>query len=155
MISESLVCPDTDDDRFLCNDVSADPSTVSRIREEFARWLRRGHLMDESKLCDAVLAVNEALANAAEFAYVDGGAGTVDVEAVRDVGRGTLTVTVCDQGHWRETHSLRRERSRGRGIPLMRTLADSVIIDTSVLGTHVCLRFDDVLAEREPQVAVL
>ncbi|MEI6251550.1 MAG: hypothetical protein WCP30_01960 [Mycobacteriaceae bacterium] len=30
-----------------------------------------------------------------------------------------------------------------RGIPLMRTLADSVTIDTSGLGTSVRLRFDD------------
>lgn len=99
--------------------------------------------MDETRLCDIVLAVNEALANAAEFAYAGGAAGTVDLEAVRDPRRRTLTVTVSDQGHWRETNPLHRQRSRGRGIPLMRTLADSVIIDTSGLGTSVCLRFDD------------
>jgi anti-sigma regulatory factor (Ser/Thr protein kinase) len=46
-----------------------------------------------------------------------------------------------------------RERSRGRGIPLMRTLADSVIIDTSGLGINVCLRFDDVRTGRRPGVA--
>lgn len=94
-----------------------------------------------------ILAVNEALANSAEFAYVAGGDGTVDLEAVRDPGRRTLTVTVSDRGRWRETNPLDRQRRRGRGIPLMRTLADSVIIDTSGLGTSVCMRFDDVCAD--------
>lgn len=102
--------------------------------------------MDETRLCDVVLAVNEALANAAEFAYPDGGSGTVDLEAVRDTRRRVLMVTVSDQGRWRETNPLHRQRSRGRGIPLMRSLADSVVIDTSGLGTSVCLRFDDAVA---------
>lgn len=150
----SLLCPDTDDHRFLCQDVSADPSTVSSVREELSRWLRRGPGLDETRLCDVVLAVNEALANAAEFAYLDGGTGTVNVEAVRDIRRGMLTVTVSDRGHWRETNPLNRQRCRGRGIPLMRTLADSVMIDTSGLGTNVCLRFDDVLSNRHVAVGV-
>ncbi len=94
-----------------------------------------------------VLAVNEALANTAEFAYCDGGDGTVDVEAFNDPSRRTLTVTVADRGRWRETNPLNRQRFRGRGIPLMHTLADSVIIDTSGLGTSVCMRFDDVHAD--------
>jgi serine/threonine-protein kinase RsbW len=34
----------------------------------------------------------------------------------------------------------------GRGIPLMRALADNLTIDTSALGTTVCLRFDNVHA---------
>jgi anti-sigma regulatory factor (Ser/Thr protein kinase) len=125
---------------------------VGVLRDEFARWLRRGTGLDETRLCDVVLAVNEALANVAEFAYVDGGAGTVDLEAVRDIRRSTMTVTVSDQGHWRETNPLHRQRCRGRGIPLMRALADSVIIDTSGLGTSVCLRFALTLAEMRVEV---
>lgn len=108
--------------------------------------------MDETQLCDVILAVNEALANTAEFAYVDGGEGTLDLEAVRDSGCRTLTVTVSDRGHWRETNPLNRQRRRGRGIPLMRTLADSVIIDTSGLGTSVCMRFDEVRADLPMEV---
>jgi anti-sigma regulatory factor (Ser/Thr protein kinase) len=122
-------------------------STVSGLRAEFAEWLRPGPAMDDTRLCDVVLAVNEALANAAEFAYAEGESGTLDVEAVRDVGRRTITVTVSDRGRWRETDLLHRHPSRGRGIPLMRTLADSMIISTSGLGTSVCLRFDEVRSE--------
>lgn len=80
-----------------------------------------------------LLAVNEALANTAEFAYVDGSDGTVDVVAVQDPRRNALTVIVSDRGRWRETNPLNGQRRRGRGIPLMRTLADSVVIDTSGL----------------------
>jgi serine/threonine-protein kinase RsbW len=139
----SFSCPDTDDDRFSCYGAGADPFNAARLRDEFGRWLRRGGGIDETTLCDIVLAVNEALANSAEFAYLEGGAGTVDLEAVRDPRRRTVTVTDADRGRWRETNPLERQRSRGRGISLMRTLADSVIIDTSGLGTTVCLRFDD------------
>ena len=146
--------PDSGDDRFCSNDVAADALAVGILRDDFFRWLRRGSGMDEARLCDVVLAVNEALANVAEFAYVDGGAGTVYLEAVRDIGRRTVTVTVSDLGHWRETNPLHRQRSRGRGIPLMRTLADSMIIDTSGLGTTVCLRFDDALGERRVEAGV-
>ena len=146
--------PDTDDERFSATTWMPTRWLSRILRDEFSRWLRRAPGMDETRLCDVVLAVNEALANVAEFAYVDGGAGTVDVEAVRDVGRRTITVTVSDLGHWRETNPLNRQRSRGRGIPLMRTLADSVIIDTSGLGTNVCLRFDDVLGERRVEAGV-
>ena len=139
-------CPDADD-RFTRSDAAAEAACVAWIRDDFARWLRRWTGLSETRLCDVVLAVNEALANTAEFAYVDGGEGTVDFEAVRDPGRRTLTVTVSDRGRWRETNPLNRQRRRGRGIPLMRTLADSVIIDTSGLGTSVCMRFDDIRAD--------
>jgi serine/threonine-protein kinase RsbW len=144
MSAASFPYPETDSDRFACTDASADPPTIARIRDEFARWLRDGAELDEVRNCDIVLAVNEALANTAEFAYLEGGDGTVDVEAAHDLIRHTLSVTVSDRGHWRETNPLNRQRRRGRGIPLMRTLADSVTIDTSGLGTRVCLRFDDV-----------
>ncbi len=118
--------------------------TVAQIRDEFGQWLRCGVGLDDTVAHDVVLAVNEALANAAEFAYIQGVAGTVDIEAVRDVTRGTLTVTVSDRGRWREPDPLRRRRSRGRGIPLMRILADSVIIDATGPGTRVRLRFADI-----------
>lgn len=97
-----------------------------------------------------VLAVHEALANAAEFAYRrDRRAGTVDLEAT--VGDGTLTVTVVDHGHWRSASRTPRRRCRGRGIPLMRLLADGVDIDATPSGTSVRLRFDDAHAARSDE----
>jgi len=147
-------CPDADDDRIAFNDAPATAIAAAWIRDEFARWLRRHTDLDETRLCDVLLAVNEALANTAEFAYVDGGDGTVDVEAVWDSGRNALTVIVSDRGHWREANLLNRQRRRGRGIPLMRTLADSVVIDTSGLGTSVAMRFDSVYADHHIMVEV-
>lgn len=152
MSAASFPCPDAD--RFTCHDAAADAGCVAWVRDEFGRWLRRSSGLDETRLCDVILAVNEALANTAEFAYADGGEGTFDLEAVHDSGRRVLTVTISDRGRWRETNPLNRQRCRGRGIPLMRTLADSVIIDTSGLGTSVCLRFDDVAADLPAQVGV-
>lgn len=137
-------CPEADDDRIAFNDAPATPTAAAWIRDEFARWLRRNTELAETRLCDVLLAVNEALANTAEFAYVDGSDGTVDVVAVQDPRRNALTVIVSDRGRWRETNPLNGQRRRGRGIPLMRTLADSVVIDTSGLGTSVAMRFDDV-----------
>lgn len=121
--------------------------TVAHIRDDFGRWLRCGAGLDDTLVHDVILAVNEALANAAEFAYTEGGAGTVDIEAVRDVTRRTLTVTVSDHGLWRESDPRRRRHSRGRGIPLMRILADSLIIDTTGPGTRVRLRFNDIATQ--------
>ncbi|MGY4708481.1 ATP-binding protein [Mycolicibacterium sp. CBM1] len=129
--------------RFIRNNVVADAHNAATIREDIAAWLRNKGGLDPVRFSDVILAVNEALANAAEFAYLQhGGVGTMDVEAIRD---GTsLTVTVADQGSWREPSSATCSRSRGRGIPLMRALTDEVTIDTSALGTTVCLRFDNV-----------
>ncbi len=129
--------------RFSRRQAAADASTAAWLREEFGQWLRRSTDLAETSLCDVVLAVNEALANAAEFAYLqDRGAGTVDVEGVLDGA--SLVVTVCDRGQWRASAPEHRQRCRGRGIPLMRTLADEVVITTSPAGTRVSLRFEDV-----------
>ncbi|MCB1289679.1 MAG: ATP-binding protein [Mycobacterium sp.] len=145
MTTPCLPCrdADADADRFTRSDAAADGPTAARIREDFAHWLRRDTAFAETRICDVVLAVNEALANAAEFAYRRGPAGNVGITAVRNDGSGALTVTITDQGLWREVDPLRRRRSRGRGIPLMRTLADEVVIDTTAPGTRVCLRFFD------------
>lgn len=114
------------------------------MRADLARWLRLWVTADESRQCDVVLAVNEALANVAEFAYLGATGGACDLEAVHDVAAGVLTVTVSDQGHWLEPDANHRQRHRGRGIPLMRSLSDAFGIDTSASGTSICMRFDGV-----------
>lgn len=129
-----------------------DGAAVARVREQFAQWLSRCTDLGETRLCDVVLAVNEALANAAEFAYLQARRpGRLDVEAVvrRD---DALTVSVADHGRWRSTDSTQQQRCRGRGIPLMCTLADSVAIDATSSGTSVRLRFDQVHPARSADV---
>lgn len=136
--------------RFRCRELTAEGPAVARARDDFAAWLRRCTDLGESRRCDVVLAVHEALANAAEFAYrEDRHGGTIDLEAV--VGGGTLTVSITDHGHWQPTSPTPRRRCRGRGIPLMRLLADCVVIDTASSGTIVRLRFDDAHAARSDE----
>lgn len=145
MSSANAPRAEADGQRFISRGFAADALTVAHIREEFGQWLRCGAGVDDTLAHDVILAVNEALANAAEFAYPRGGPGTADLEAVRDVIRGTLTVTVSDRGLWRESNPLPGRRSRGRGIPLMRILADSLSIDTTGPGTRVRLLFNDIV----------
>ena len=49
----------------------ADAARAAQIRREFSDWLERYFTLDATKASDVVLAVNEAMANAAEFAYRD------------------------------------------------------------------------------------
>ena len=45
--------------------VTADPELAALVREDFAAWLRTHLLLDPEKSSDVLLAVYEALANAA------------------------------------------------------------------------------------------
>ena len=50
-------------------DAVADPLSAAQVRREFSDWLGRHFTLDATKASDVVLAVNEAMANAAEYAY--------------------------------------------------------------------------------------
>ncbi len=129
--------------RFARTRLAADARSAARARAEFSSWLNQHFSLDQERFNDILLAVNEAIANAAEFAYVDAPRpGTLDVTATYEPGTDALVVHVDDHGRWRDKvpqpagalHQL-----RGRGIPLMRTLADEVTIDRTPGGTHVRL----------------
>jgi anti-sigma regulatory factor (Ser/Thr protein kinase) len=86
-------------------------------------------------VADVLVVAGEACANAVEHAY-GGGPGDVVLEA--RLGRAReLTVTVTDHGHWRTVPA---PGDRGRGLPLMRALADSVAVAVGEGGTVVTLR---------------
>jgi anti-sigma regulatory factor (Ser/Thr protein kinase) len=145
---------DIDDrSRFVRRRVAADARSAARIRAEFGMWLDRHFRLGTEHSNDVLLAVNEALANAAEFAYVDAARrGTVDLSATYDDAADTLAVAVNDRGRWRQKRPEPasvppRPQVRGRGIPLMRALADRVTIDRTPRGTHVTLVWND-LARR-------
>ena len=53
-----------------------------------------------------------------------------------DRSDGAIVVTVSDHGRWRDP----RPSSRGRGLPLMRALMESVEVDPGAHGTTVTLR---------------
>ena len=136
--------PSIDDrSRFVRTRVGADASSAARARAEFARWLGKHFSLGAERFNDVLLAVNEAIANAAEFAYVHTSQpGTLDVNAVYDAGADTLAVAVNDQGRWRDKvpqPAGAQHQFRGRGIPLMEVLADEVTIDRTPHGTRVTM----------------
>ncbi|MGZ8802130.1 MAG: ATP-binding protein [Mycobacterium sp.] len=129
-------------ERFERFGLDANAETVSRIRQEFAQWLPRFFDLDPVRCSDLVLAINEALANAAEFAYLHAdGPGTIDVKATYHPAEQKLTVFVCDRGTWRKRQTDPAPRTRGRGIPLMEALSDRATIETSGDGTRVRLEW--------------
>ena len=85
--------PAADIGRFECIGVAAEAESASRIREEFAEWLQRFFDLDPIRSSDLVLAINEALANAAEFAYLSADSDrpkTMDLIARYDAGDARL-----------------------------------------------------------------
>lgn len=120
---------------------AAEPRTVVAWRADFTAWLVTAVALDDERCSDVVLAVDEALSNAAEFAYdgVDG--GSMSVDAQYSVVEDRLDVTIADQGRWREPDATNRTLARGRGIPLMSALADELVIDHDGQGTVVFLAF--------------
>lgn len=132
----------SDAERFTRFGVAADGQTASRVREEFGQWLDAHFAIDPVRSSDLILATNEALANAAEFAYVNAASpGTMDVDAQFDPRAGILSVTISDQGCWRDRATVAPSRARGRGIPLMEALTDGTSIDRSPSGTRVSLQW--------------
>lgn len=122
----------------------ADARTVAEFRTAFAHWLRANFELDVERLSDVLLAVNEALTNAAEFAYVQSqGPGTMAVTARYDAAKRRLVTSVSDQGSWLEKMPDGKPNTRGRGIELMRALSDRATIDRSDSGTRVQLEFND------------
>jgi serine/threonine-protein kinase RsbW len=128
-------------------DAVAVPESAAVVRREFSDWLHQHFTLDAAKACDVVLAVNEAMANAAEYAYLTADKpGVMQVQAQYDESATTLTVTVSDHGSWRNSDPATRELKRGRGIPLMQALADRARLDSTPAGTRVCLEWSGVSA---------
>lgn len=141
-MNSSSLQPAGADLRFL-RMAAADAHAVARLREEFTRWLADEFELDHVRSSDIVLVVNEALSNAAEFAYPDREMGdNITLQTSYAADTGTLAITVADRGQWRGSDTSNQKRSRGRGIPLMRALSDRVDIDKTPQGTQVQLYFD-------------
>lgn len=85
---------------------------------------------------DLVLATHEALANVADHAYPDGG-GDAFVDAV--CRGGEVLVVVRDRGRWRTPAA--DPGWRGRGLLIIRGLAEQVDVHHGDLGTTVAMRW--------------
>src|SRR6476661_6223717 len=133
--------------RFAPTNVPADAARAAQMRQELSVWLKRYFALDHTKISDVVLAVNAAPGNAAEFAYSTASKpGAMNLLAAYDSYTAVLSVTVTDDGAWRIADSEKKRTSRGRGIPLMRALADRATIDSTAKGTRVRLEWNHVNA---------
>ncbi|WP_263994992.1 ATP-binding protein [Mycobacterium yunnanensis] len=135
----------TSAERFERVGVPAQANAATTTRDDFARWLKATFDLDPAKANDLVLAIYEALANVAEYAYLSTPyAGTMDLSAAHDAREAALSVTVADRGRWRTAPSHPADRSRGRGIALMKALSDRASIQTSTTGTTVRLVWTEI-----------
>jgi serine phosphatase RsbU (regulator of sigma subunit)/anti-sigma regulatory factor (Ser/Thr protein kinase)/uncharacterized protein YigA (DUF484 family) len=110
----------------------AQPEVLASVRHLLRRWLRH-HGATGDETYDITVATQEACANAVEHAYAPG-PEAFEVEAVHIDG--AVAVTVRDRGRWRRA----RGTHRGRGMPMMEALMDSVHVQQTADGTAVVLR---------------
>jgi anti-sigma regulatory factor (Ser/Thr protein kinase)/anti-anti-sigma regulatory factor len=113
----------------------AHPDSLSTARAAVGEWLS-GLGLSPTQAGLVQHALGEAMANAVEHAYGAGRSGEFTVGA--DLGdEGLLRLTVTDQGRWRPAPA--DPQNRGRGLLLMRGLADRVEVTPGDLGTTVTI----------------
>lgn len=120
---------------FVHRSWPADPEQLSLIRRELAGWLAPLSLTD-NETADVVLAVDEAAANAVRHAYGPGESGQVELTMWTEPG--TVCIEIVDHGSWQQPAD--EPAVSGRGITLMNSMADAVLIHFDDRGSRVLLR---------------
>ena len=115
--------------------LSASARNATALRGAFRRWA--DSFLDEDAADDLTLAVYEALANAADHAFVGKPAPGV-IRLRSDITDGEIIITVSDNGRWRSPTD--SGGYRGRGLALIHQLATEVHLTPSPDGTTVRLR---------------
>jgi anti-anti-sigma factor len=119
-------------------ELAAEATALREARERIRGWLDAEGL-GQAEAADVVLAASEALANSAEHAYPHGeppSRALMSVEVARDSGD-ALTIVVRDRGRWKPPGDAAH---RGRGLPLIRALMESVEVSSGDHGTVVRMR---------------
>jgi anti-sigma regulatory factor (Ser/Thr protein kinase) len=120
----------------------ADAHTVAEFRSAVDEWIDDTIAVTAERRSDILLATDEALSNCADHAYREhGGRGTMTIEVAHRREDATVVVCIKDYGAWTAPTPRTTAALRGRGIVLMRALADDVSIDGRGDGTTVYLRF--------------
>ncbi|MHC1558956.1 ATP-binding protein [Actinomycetospora sp. C-140] len=112
----------------------ADNGNVRLLRRRLTEWLAGDHL-DEDVVDDLVMAASEALENCCDHAFVDREAGVMTLGA--HIVDGALVITIVDDGVWQDPPT--DPGDRGRGLGMMRALADDVDVRAGPDGTLVAL----------------
>ena len=111
--------------------LDTDPAVLGGLRRTLGRWLiSQGATAEE--LFSLTLAASEAAGNAVEHAY---GARHSTFTVSCDREGDDVRVQVRDAGRWRES----RPYGRGRGLAIMRAMADFAGVERSQDGTTVTL----------------
>ncbi|WP_410573455.1 SpoIIE family protein phosphatase [Amycolatopsis sp. cmx-4-61] len=116
---------------------AAHPDHLASTRHWLRAWLANAAI-EPDLAQDVLVAAGEACANSVEHAYGSDAGATAHL-AARLTGA-HLVVTVTDRGRWRQpppdNHVL-----RGRGVPMMEALADTVTFRHDPAGTTVTLEW--------------
>lgn len=128
------------DDGLLRITASADGRAASQMIKQLRAWLIRSVAIDEQRCSDVVLATYEALANCADHAYRHHGQpGKMTLHLSHDAHNSTVQICVEDRGRWIAPEP--RPIIRGRGLHLIKALADDVSVNGRDDGTTICLHF--------------
>lgn len=132
-----MVINETDEDVAngeLRHRVDADANRLAAVRRSLSGWAEELGMTREQR-ADLVLAAYEALANAAEHAYVGRTDGVIDLWARCE--QGVITIVVTDYGAWRPPQP--SDGLRGRGLMLIGALTHHNEVDHGETGTTVTM----------------
>jgi anti-sigma regulatory factor (Ser/Thr protein kinase) len=116
--------------------IPAQPELLGAFRRILAHWAANIGMTAE-RVQALTLATYEAMANAVTHAYHDR-PGTLELHATYLPRHHQVTITVTDHGHWRPTLvNTSPLRPDGRGLGLIRALAEDTTITAGTEGTSV------------------
>ncbi|MCV6966665.1 SpoIIE family protein phosphatase [Mycobacterium intermedium] len=110
-------------------------SQLAHTRNALRSWLRQADVRAEQSM-NVLIAAGEAVSNAIEHGHRNKSEGLIRLDATACVDEVHLTIT--DSGSWKPQQPIANNQ-RGRGISLMRSLMQDVIIDADTGGTTVHL----------------
>ncbi len=119
--------------------VPAEPERLPQLRRALAEWAEQAGMTSE-RVEMLALAGYEALANVAAHAYPDG-FGLLDVHACCRSDPARAEVIVRDYGRWQQPRSSDAGPG-GRGLILLRSLADHAEVTTDDSGTAVSMTWN-------------
>ncbi|MCO1657194.1 SpoIIE family protein phosphatase [Pseudonocardia humida] len=126
--------------------LAAEPEQLGVLRRAVGAWCQMIG-MGEGGLTDLQLALGEAVTNSVEHAYLGAEPAGVDVELDRLPG-GAVDVRVRDSGHWRPPPE--DPGFRGRGLSLIRDIAEELAVEPGPDGTTVRFRVPAVPLDAPP-----